>query len=211
MTYLCVDGLIGSGKTTLANKLSALLGWRVLAEPVEDNFMLEPFYKDQRRWAFEMQLFLLHARYRLQQIAAHEPRPVILDRCLPSDRCFMRMHVRRGNIAPLQERVYEECFNSMVAIRPPFMMLYLDVAPKTALERVQKRARGAESGLDLQYLMDLRDEYEVLLDQIQNAEPRKHAWARGIRIVRTVWSDGSDEDSSELNRLVQMVRAEVGR
>jgi deoxyadenosine/deoxycytidine kinase len=67
-----LEGLIGAGKSTAAKEIGTRLNLRVLEEPVTTNPYLACFYKDPARYAFGMQMFMLHQRYALQQLASYE-------------------------------------------------------------------------------------------------------------------------------------------
>ena len=54
-----VAGNIGAGKTSLAERIGARLGWRTGYESVADNPYLADFYADMRAWAFHLQVFFL--------------------------------------------------------------------------------------------------------------------------------------------------------
>ena len=64
--YIVIEGPIGVGKTSLARLLSRELNSKLMLEKVEDNPFLKEFYKDQRRYAFQTQIFFLLSRYRQQ-------------------------------------------------------------------------------------------------------------------------------------------------
>jgi deoxyadenosine/deoxycytidine kinase len=93
-----VEGIIGVGKSTFSYELAKRLKLRLIEEPVETNPYLEPFYKDPKRYAFGMQVYLLHQRYAMQQLASYEATGVggyagaILDRSLSGDRVFAKLH-----------------------------------------------------------------------------------------------------------------------
>lgn len=139
-----------------------------------------------------MQIELLHHRFAQQQKAAWETvgvdsyRGAVLDRSLPGDRVFCRMHMHYGNIDPLEWATYERAFDVMVHhLAPPSLVLFLDVAPEVALERVRKRARGAEVGIDIEYLRDL---YRGYMDLLAEIESGRHAWSQGMRVHRVPWN-----------------------
>ena len=69
---LWIEGIIGAGKTTLANQLADMLHMRAIHEPVEANPYLKLFYEDPKRWAWSMQMHLLGHRYGLQKLAVSE-------------------------------------------------------------------------------------------------------------------------------------------
>ena len=65
--YVVVEGVIGVGKTTLARLMARKLRAHLELEEVETNPFLKDFYEDQRRWAFQTQLFFLFSRFRQQR------------------------------------------------------------------------------------------------------------------------------------------------
>lgn len=184
MTYIAIEGVIGAGKSTLARKICHDLDLRMMAEPVDDNPFLALFYDDPKRWAACMQFFLLQHRYRQQMVAAHSDITHVLDRSLPGDRVFAKLHMRYGNMHELEWKLYEQWYATMTAVRSPFLMVYLEVDPQTALARVKQRARGVEGSVGLSYLADLHDEYTNLIREIESG---KREWARGITVLRVPW------------------------
>jgi deoxyadenosine/deoxycytidine kinase len=186
-----VEGVIGCGKTTFSREVGKRLNLRVIEEPVETNPYLEPFYKDPKKYAFGMQVYLLHQRYMMQRLAADEATGVggahgaILDRSLSGDRVFAKMHMQEGNIDKLDWETYEMAYNYMARnLLPPTLLIFLDVQPETAFDRMKKRNRSAESGVPLDYLVRLRKGYQELL---QEAERGLMPWAHAVRISRMVW------------------------
>lgn len=187
-----IEGIIGAGKSTLTLKLAKQLNLRPIMEPVDDNLYLTPFYKDPKRWAFPLQIELMGRRYAMQQLAAYEAlaeggyKGAILDRGLPGDRVFARMHMLAGNIHELEFGTYERWFDIMTSsLRVPSLIMFLDVDPEVALERIQKRARSAETAITLDYLQALRKGYLDLLIEIESGQ---HAWSAGMAVQRIPWN-----------------------
>jgi deoxyadenosine/deoxycytidine kinase len=201
-----VEGLIGSGKSTLAEALSKELHLRMFHEPVSGNPYLDKFYIDQKRYALEMQMFLLKRRHVIQKLATleaeygEEYHGSVLDRGLPGDRVFAKLHHRIGNIEDLGWRAYEEAFNyACIDLRPPSLFLFLDVEPSVALERIRKRKRPAEAGIDMRYMVDLQRGYLDLLCEIDS---KTHAWSKGMEILRLPWN----VDHQSPKELVSLLR-----
>ena len=182
-----IEGVMGAGKSTLTGALAWRLNYRAIDEPVESNFVLEPFYKDPEKYGFVMQMHLLMVRYNAQLAAAAEAigclgyDGAIIDRGLPGDRVFAQLF-----LTDIEWRVYEHAYNIMSSsLRPPSLLVYLDVEPEEALRRVQERGRKCEAGITLSYLEDLHKGYDSMLKEI---ESHKHAWSRGINVLRIPWT-----------------------
>lgn len=192
-----VEGLIGAGKSTLTAKIAKALDLRPIYEPVDDNPFLSRSYQDPRRWVFPMQVFLLNRRWAMHRLAAAEAavgRGAVVDRGLPGDRVFMSLHVEEGNVDGDMWRTYNELYDTMVlGIPTPSVLLYLDVDPHTAHERMTRRGRGAEAGVSLRYLVQLQRHYQRMLDEVQSA---RHPWSRGMSVVRLPWPEDADADAA---------------
>lgn len=205
-----VEGIIGAGKTTLTKTLADTFNFRSVLEPVETNPYLERFYKEPKRWAFAMQIELLHRRFAMQKLAAYEATMAggfagsVLDRGLPGDRVFARLHMLAGNMDEIEWQTYERAYGIMAcSLTPPSLLLFLDVEPEVALERVHARARKAEEGLPLQYLKDLRKGYLDLMVEIQSGT---HAWSRGMEVMRIPWN----VDHQPIDKLVSVLKQKFG-
>ena len=117
--HIWIEGIIGAGKTTVTRKLADELNLRPLFEPVEANPYLDDFYKNPKEHAFAMQIELMAHRYAMQQLAAYEACLVggyngsILDRGLPGDRVFAKLHMKYGNMSELNWNTYQRLFNIM--------------------------------------------------------------------------------------------------
>ena len=64
---IAVEGPIGVGKTSLAQRLGEALGYALLLEKAEENPFLERFYQDQRSHALPTQLHFLLQRAQQRQ------------------------------------------------------------------------------------------------------------------------------------------------
>ncbi len=194
---IIVDGIIGAGKSTLVQGLSKRLNLRPIYEPVNDNPYLEDFYRDPKRYAFDMQIHLLQRRYVMQRLAADEAAyrvdydGAIIDRGLTGDYVFAKLHMLAGNITENQWRTYVELYDKMcLDVRSPTLLVFLDVSPETALRRSNVRARNAEKSMDIQYLRDLYAAYHEL---IFNLKSGKHWW--GINTL-DIWVRPWNEDNN---------------
>ena len=184
--FIGVSGLIGAGKSTLTKQLAEELTRRTLAvdpaltdlweavyEPVETNPYLEDFYLDISRWTFNMQMFLLAARFRQHQEVLWDPchrkgGGIVQDRTIYEDTIFARMHHEDGLMVGRDWDTYIEHFHIMQGfLRYPDVIVYLRVEPETALERVRQRARDAERDLPLDYLKRLHEGYEAFVEEMQ--------------------------------------------
>jgi deoxyadenosine kinase len=202
-----VEGLIASGKTTFAREVSKRLGFRLLEEPVDGNELLEAFYKEPKRYAFALQLHMMRNRYVMKQEASFAAargveKGLILDRCMPGDRVFAKLHWKKGNICPLEFKLYEDWYDTMArSFLPPTALIYLNCQPETAFERMKKRNRGCESGVSLEYLRELKAGYEELLMEIERG---LIPWYHSVKTHSIIY-DGDIHSEQEWNHIVQTV------
>lgn len=59
-----VEGNIGVGKSTLACQLARQLNYKVFLEPATKNPYLAKFYKDPKRYALKLQLWIFRQRFK---------------------------------------------------------------------------------------------------------------------------------------------------
>src|SRR3954463_13503636 len=83
--FVAIAGNIGSGKSSLTTLLAQKFGWKPYYEIVETNPYLSDFYKDMRRWSFQLQMFFLTKRFQHQQEIIATPMTVIQDRTIYED------------------------------------------------------------------------------------------------------------------------------
>jgi deoxyadenosine/deoxycytidine kinase len=93
-SYIAVEGPIGAGKTTLANRLARSLGYATLLEPVTENPFLDSFYREGHSHALPTQLFfLLHRARQISEIKTGDllgPN-IVADFLMEKDELFARL------------------------------------------------------------------------------------------------------------------------
>lgn len=170
--FIGISGLIGAGKSTLAERLAKRLGLPVHYEPVSDNAYLADFYEDMAKHAFPMQVYLLNKRFAQQQQIIWSGAGGVQDRTIYEDSVFARM-LRDADL--MSERDYEtyvDLFNHMSNfMRKPNIIVHLDVKPEESLRRIKLRGRECEAGITLEYLTDLYEAYEAFINDIARLIP----------------------------------------
>ncbi len=163
--FVLVAGNIGSGKTSLTERLGARLGWITGFESVEDNPYLADFYQDMRAWAFHLQVFFLGHRARQHQALAQASNSAIVDRSIYEDaEIFARASLELGNISARDHRSYRNVYELVTASLPkPDLLLYLRAPTAVLLGRIRRRGRPIESGVTEAYLSLLDRMYEEWL------------------------------------------------
>ncbi len=159
---IVVAGNIGAGKTSLAERLAARLGWQAAFESVADNPYLADFYADMRAWSFHLQIFFLGHRARQYLELAASPQSAVLDRSIYEDaHIFARALHHLGHLSERDYLAYRTVFDLVVGhLPPPDLLIHLSAPAAVLLERIQRRARHIESGITLDYLRLLESYYE---------------------------------------------------
>ena len=175
-----ISGIIGVGKSTLTQQLSVVMNAESLFEPVENNPYLTKFYQDIPKYAFPMQVFLLNHRFTQHQQMVWSKKNTIQDRTIYEDLIFAKMLYEDGHISELDFKTYCDLYHNMSNfLHRPDLIIYLDVEPEVALDRIKLRERDCESNVPIEYLQKLKQGYEEWLQDIQ---PR-------IPVLRIDWNE----------------------
>jgi deoxyadenosine/deoxycytidine kinase len=158
--FVLVAGNIGSGKTSLTERLGERLGWRTAYESVQDNPYLADFYADMRAWAFHLQIFFLGHRARMHLALARGPESAIVDRSIYEDaEIFARASLELGNVTERDYLSYRTVYQLVIdSLPPPDLLLYLKAPIPVLMRRIRERARDIEKGVTPEYL-GLLDRY----------------------------------------------------
>ncbi len=152
--YVVVEGPIGAGKTSLARRLSNLLGARSVLEAAEANPFLPRFYEDRRRHALAAQIFFLLARAEQARHLAQGDLfagATVSDYLLDKDMLFARL-----NLDEAEFRLYRKLYDDLRPQAPdPDLVIYLQASPPTLLDRVRRRGIAYERGIAEPYLAEL--------------------------------------------------------
>jgi deoxyadenosine/deoxycytidine kinase len=160
--HLAVSGNIGSGKTTLTEKLAKHYGWKAEFEAVEDNPYLPDFYEDMKRWAFHLQVYFLNSRFNQIKKIQESTIPTIQDRTIYEDAYIFAANLYKSKL--LTERDYwnyRSLFDSMIShIKAPDLLIYLKADIPKLVGQIEKRGRTYETAMRIDYLKNLNSHYE---------------------------------------------------
>ncbi|MGB2867982.1 MAG: deoxynucleoside kinase [Bacteroidota bacterium] len=156
--HIAIEGVIGAGKTTLANMLSEKLGARLVLERFEENPFLPKFYEDPERYAFQTQIFFLLSRYRQQQdlfqadlFHSH----IISDYIFEKDKIFAYLTLQDEEL-----KLYESLLTAIEKNIPhPDLVIYLQSSVDRLLTNIRKRARKMEENMSEEYIRELNEAY----------------------------------------------------
>lgn len=168
--FVGIAGNIGVGKTTFTKIVAQRMGWKPFFESVADNPYLSDFYGNMPRWAFNLQIYFLHHRFRHQREIAAETGGVIQDRTIYEDvEIFANNLHELGHIDQRDWDNYRDLFAVMTAyLRRPDLIVYLRAGTDTLLTRIKGRNRDYEKTIDPQYLHRLNISYDRWIKGIKD-------------------------------------------
>ncbi len=157
-----VAGNIGTGKTSLTERLGDRLGWRTAYESVINNPYLSDFYQDMTAWSFNLQIFFLGHRAQQHLELVRDSNSAIADRSIYEDvKIFARALNHQGSLSDRDYLSYRRVFQLIADHLPePDLLIYLIASPEILLQRIEERGRKMESGITLEYLTLLDSFYE---------------------------------------------------
>ncbi len=199
--HIAVAGNIGSGKTTLTEKLSRHFGWHPHYEDVENNPYLNDFYQDMVRWSFNLQMYFLNNRFRQIIEIQNGNQSVIQDRTIYEDaRIFAPNLHAMGLMSTRDFDNYTSLFETVNSlIRPPDLLIYLRGTIPSLVNQIQKRGREYEDNLRLDYLRRLNEYYEAWVSKYQD----------GKILIIDIDSCNFAESQEDLGDVVNRVQAEL--
>ncbi len=159
-SYIVVEGPIGVGKTTLAERLAERYSAEAVLERPASNPFLEKFYQSPRQHALATQLFfLLHRAEQLNTLAlSHDElfaRVRVSDFLVQKDRLFAEL-----TLTPDELQLYEQVARHIVAAPPrPDLVIYLQAPVAVLRERIAARGIDYERSISTSYLEQLVGAY----------------------------------------------------
>ncbi|MDA0986422.1 MAG: deoxynucleoside kinase [Bacteroidetes bacterium] len=158
LRYIAIEGVIGAGKTRLAQILSTQLNAKLVLEKFDENPFLERFYADQKRYAFQTQLFFTLSRFKQQQEISQIDlfqQSVISDYIFDKDKIFAYLNLQNDELA-----LYETLITSLEKkIQPPDLVVYLQSNVSRLMKNIQTRGRSFESQISEKYISELSEAY----------------------------------------------------
>jgi deoxyadenosine/deoxycytidine kinase len=178
--YIVVEGPIGAGKTSLAQRLASRLSAELVLEAPDENPFLPRFYEEPARHALATQLFFLFQRIlatqlfflfqRIQQLRDLKQIDLfagttVSDFLFDKDALFARL-----NLADDELHLYQQIYSQLAPQAPvPDLVIYLQASHRQLFERVRGRNIAYERYIDERYLGMLADEYQRFFYQFDAA------------------------------------------
>jgi deoxyadenosine/deoxycytidine kinase len=165
---ICIEGNIGTGKTTFVKRMKDHFKERedimFLEEPVDlwmtcrdkEGNILDHYYKDQVAYGFKFQMLAYISRLSIlkRAIESGKYKYIVSERSLHTDKnIFCKMLHDSGKIDDIGFQIYNMWFDEFYPYSKNCSYIYLRADPETSFKRVEKRARHGET-IPLEYLKE---------------------------------------------------------
>jgi deoxyadenosine/deoxycytidine kinase len=157
--FITIEGCIGAGKTTLAQKLAADFNGKLILEEFEGNPFLPKFYEDPERHAFPVELYFMAERFKhLKRLLSEGD---IFKSFTVSDFLFQKSLIfAMNNLKEDEAKLYRMLFDIInLSLPKPDMVLYLYAPVEKLQERIQRRGREYEKNISSDYLEKIQQAY----------------------------------------------------
>ena len=163
--YIAIEGNIGAGKTTLANKIAQDFNAKTVLERFADNPFLPKFYEDQNRYAFPLEMSFLADRY--QQISDDLAQfDLFKDFIIADYHIFKSLIFAKVTLTDDEYRLYRKLFEIIYKEMPkPDLYIYLYQNTERLLANIKQRGRSYEQEIPGEYLDKINRGY---LDYIKS-------------------------------------------
>lgn len=192
---ISVAGVIGVGKTTLAERLSKLLGCKLLLEPYDKNPFLPEVYAGKKELALDSQLYFL--THRISQLSRNvlQPGQIVI-----SDYFFDKERIYANRLLDAQQLdLYNKIYQPLsTEVTYPILIIYLRDSSQNCLERIRQRGRPYEQRIEVQFLDSLSRDHEQLFVQ----------W-RVCPVIRISTSEFDCQRDGDIEHLANQVRCYV--
>lgn len=196
--HIAIEGNIGSGKTTLAGKISDDMNAKLILERFADNPFLPKFYADKERYAFSLETSFLADRY--HQLSDDLAQLDLFNDFVVCDyHIFKSLIFARITLSEDEYALYRKLFDIIYKEMPkPDLYIYLYQNTDTLLQQIKKRGRSYEQGIQAAYLDKIHEGYMEYIKSQTEAN---------ILVVDVTDKDFANNQKDYLNILDQINQA----
>jgi deoxyadenosine/deoxycytidine kinase len=180
MILVAVEGIIGAGKTTLAERLEDRINESgraraiLVTEPTQDDSpWLKRYYEDQKRWAFHTQLAMLINRAQMVRWAVKSEAIadiVIFDRSIVGDKMFAYANHQLGYMSDDEMNLYSAAHTMLIDTSyqssPIDCVLHVKTEVSDAMSGILERGRASEDSVTPEYQRLLSEGLSSLLSDL---------------------------------------------
>jgi len=187
-----IAGVIGVGKTTLANKLAELLGGKIFLEPYDTNPFMPGLYDGKQELALDCQVyFLTHRTEQLDSDALQGSKLYISDYLFDKELIYAPLTLTKQ-----QSSVYHGIYRNMAEkVAKPALVVFLTDTVENCLNRIHKRNRPYEQKIALNFLRKLERAYQCLFAD----------W-KTCPVIRILMSQFDCQSKTEIENLANQIK-----
>lgn len=163
MKRIEICGGIASGKTTFASLLSQI-GFDPIYENFQSNPFWQAFYTEQTKYNFETEICFMLQHYHQIKKLKPENKKVVCDYSFLLDRAYAEIGLS-GSQRDTFSAVYVEIEKELPL---PALIIHLQCAAETELERIRTRGRTVEECIDQKFLDSLNKAVEREVKKISH-------------------------------------------
>jgi 2-amino-4-hydroxy-6-hydroxymethyldihydropteridine diphosphokinase len=159
LSFMAIEGNIGAGKTTLAQKIAEDFNGKLVLERFADNPFLPKFYEDQGRYAFPLEMSFLADRY--QQFTDDTSQFDLFKDFMVSDYdIYKSLIFAQVTLQKDEFNLYRKLFKLMYReVQKPRIYVYLYQSTDRLLDNIKKRGRAYEQSIEANYLDKINKGY----------------------------------------------------
>lgn len=194
---IAIEGCIGAGKTTVADKIANRLGCGIIKEDFNSNPFLSQFYKYPEKYSFETEItFLLIHYHQIKEIVSNPTENnIVADFYIKKDLLFAEM-----NLAKDELKAFVDLYTFIYSKIPePNLLICLHASDELIFQRIQQRNREIENSVNKEYFSKLNHLYEDFFEHI--SIPKIHVNMDEHDFLR---------DGSSLERLLNQINGYIG-
>ncbi|MCA6435365.1 MAG: 2-amino-4-hydroxy-6-hydroxymethyldihydropteridine diphosphokinase [Bacteroidetes bacterium] len=181
--YICIEGNIGAGKSTLALALTEKLHAGYLPEQFEEDDLLALFYKNPKKYSFLLEMGFLIGRYK-QLLAAKDASKIVV-----SDFSFYKcLWFAKVNLSTKEFKIFKTYYSKLKDLLPkPDCIVYIQTSISNLTKNINKRARPYEKEISTSYLRSIENAYSTNLNNN----------LKGVDVIKLKWIEYNKEELDE--------------
>lgn len=170
---ICIEGVVGAGKTTLGEILADELSVEFFKEPYIENPFLNDFYSDKTRFSLLSQMYFLNKRIDIIE-ESNKFKRCIVDRSIYGDYIFAKMHYNNSFMTKNEFSLYNSFWDKLIKSREvPLLIIYLEISLDNAIKKIKERGRDFEIDVDREYWNSLNKEYSTFFSNYTDSRVLK--------------------------------------
>tara|TARA_B100001564_G_scaffold203861_1_gene171522 strand:- start:309 stop:926 length:618 start_codon:yes stop_codon:yes gene_type:complete len=157
--YVSIEGNIGAGKTSLTKMICKKFKIKGLFENYITNPYLKSFYKNPRKYSYDVETYFLNERIKSLQDSiekSDKDEAVVSDYSIFKSLIFSKQNLNSTDF----NKYVLEYDKGLSLINNPNLIIYLDASPAFLLDRIKKRGRDFEKNISEIYLKNIEQGYK---------------------------------------------------